>query len=494
MVEYYGDHFEINEECCDEFSIVEDNEDSFRMWQGLVGPYYTPYLSQDGTLSFTNNGSLPNPEPVNVRGPQGAGIRIAGIVSSEEYLPASAAEGDIWLVGESAPYEGYSLNAGQWIDLGPLTVGPAGPPGPQGEAGEPGPAGQDGSDGADGVSPEVTVESITGGHTVTITDADHPSGQSFDVMDGQDGDDGVSPEVTVESITGGHTVTITDADHPSGQSFNVMDGQDGDTGPQGPAGPGVPAGGSAGQFYRKASGTDYDGEWHTLSAGDSSYDSSLTYSSGTVGQELSSQRNTLNALKSVTTLTGISSLAVLKSSLITLATSMEINDILPIRFYASFTDSGIVSGNYYIGHLTVITKSGSAPDRLTVLLSTNDSSDVVAISMVGSSWKINSLTKTEEITTGITGVTAFINGNVVTLKITKAVTTSSAGWFLIGTLPNRLKPPAELRFLVFDNNVSSFATNSCIPIQVTSAGQINVYFFSDRLTYSLWGTATYTAL
>ena len=294
MVEYYGDHFEINEECCDEFSIVEDNEDSFRMWQGLVGPYYTPYLSQDGTLSFTNNGSLPNPEPVNVRGPQGAGIRIAGIVSSEEYLPASAAEGDIWLVGESAPYEGYSLNAGQWIDLGPLTVGPAGPPGPQGEAGEPGPAGQDGSDGADGVSPEVTVESITGGHTVTITDADHPSGQSFDVMDGQDGDDGVSPEVTVESITGGHTVTITDADHPSGQSFNVMDGQDGDTGPQGPAGPGVPAGGSAGQFYRKASGTDYDGEWHTLSAGDSSYDSSLTYSSGTVGAELNSQRNTLS--------------------------------------------------------------------------------------------------------------------------------------------------------------------------------------------------------
>ena len=300
MVEYYGDHFEINEECCDEFSIVEDNEDSFRMWQGLVGPYYTPYLSQDGTLSFTNNGSLPNPEPVNVRGPQGAGIRIAGIVSSEEYLPASAAEGDIWLVGESAPYEGYSLNAGQWIDLGPLTVGPAGPPGPQGEAGEPGPAGQDGSDGADGVSPEVTVESITGGHTVTITDADHPSGQSFDVMDGQDGDDGVSPEVTVESITGGHTVTITDADHPSGQSFNVMDGQDGDTGPQGPAGPGVPAGGSAGQFYRKASGTDYDGEWHTLSAGDSSYDSSLTYSSGTVGQELSSQRNTLTQLETAT--------------------------------------------------------------------------------------------------------------------------------------------------------------------------------------------------
>lgn len=284
MAEYYGDHFEITEEGCDEFRMAEDNEDSFRMWQGLVGPYYTPYVSPDGTLSFTNNGSLPNPEPVNVRGPQGAGIRIAGIVSSEEDLPTSAAEGDIWLVGESAPYEGYSLNAGQWIDLGPLTVGPAGPPGPQGETGESGPAGPAGQDGEDGVSPEVTVESITGGHTVTITDADHPSGQSFDVMDGAKGDKGDKGDTGETGSTG-----------PQGPKGDT--GAAGATGPIGPAGPGVPAGGSAGQFYRKASGTDYDGEWHTLSAGDSSYDSSLTYASGTVGEELSSQRNTLTQVE-----------------------------------------------------------------------------------------------------------------------------------------------------------------------------------------------------
>ena len=41
-------------------------------------------------------------------------------------------------------------------------------------------------DGTDGVSPAVTIETITGGHSVTITDADHPSGQTFDVMDGED--------------------------------------------------------------------------------------------------------------------------------------------------------------------------------------------------------------------------------------------------------------------------------------------------------------------
>ena len=100
----------------------------------------------------------------------------------------------------------------------------------KGAQGEQGPTGADGQDGQDGVSPEVTITSITGGHTVEITDADHPSGQSFNVMDGTDGQDGtdgtdgVSPEVTITTIAGGHRVTITDADHPGGQSFDVMDG------------------------------------------------------------------------------------------------------------------------------------------------------------------------------------------------------------------------------------------------------------------------------
>lgn len=41
---------------------------------------------------------------------------------------------------------------------------------------------------------------------------------------GQTGQSGVSPSVTITPITGGTRVTITDADHPSGQSFDVMDG------------------------------------------------------------------------------------------------------------------------------------------------------------------------------------------------------------------------------------------------------------------------------
>ena len=126
----------------------------------------------------------------------------------------------------------------------------------------------------DGVSPTVTVAIISGGHRITITDADGT--KTIDVMDGtpgaqgvdggyytpvvtqviagsmhiafapsedsmpvippveiplpagEDGQDGVSPTVSVTDITGGHRVTITDASGP--KTFDVMDGEDGSGG------------------------------------------------------------------------------------------------------------------------------------------------------------------------------------------------------------------------------------------------------------------------
>lgn len=39
--------------------------------QGIPGPYYTPNVSQEGVISWTNNGDLVNPESVNIKGPQG---------------------------------------------------------------------------------------------------------------------------------------------------------------------------------------------------------------------------------------------------------------------------------------------------------------------------------------------------------------------------------------------------------------------------------------
>ena len=246
--------------------MVPDQPASFEDWLNRPGPYFQPAVNADGYLYWTNNGGLPNPEPVRIVGRDGRGITLTGQCDSTAELPEDPDQGEAWAVGEEEPFECYAW-FGEWFDMGLLF-----------------PAGQD------GVSPTVTMTAITGGTRLTITDKDHPSGQSADIMNGSPGNpgqDGVSPAVSMEAITGGTRLTITDKDHPSGQSTDIMNGTPGQ---------GVPAGGSAGQFYRKASGTNYDGEWHTLRAGDSSYDNSLTYASGTVGEELSSQRNTLNQL------------------------------------------------------------------------------------------------------------------------------------------------------------------------------------------------------
>lgn len=40
---------------------------------GADGATFTPSVSADGTLSWTNDGGQPNPEPVNIKGPPGAG-------------------------------------------------------------------------------------------------------------------------------------------------------------------------------------------------------------------------------------------------------------------------------------------------------------------------------------------------------------------------------------------------------------------------------------
>jgi len=95
--------------------------------------------------------------------------------------------------------------------------------------------GPQGNPGNDGYSPTISITDITGGHRVSITDANGTS--TFDVMDGTDGtdgtdgDDGVSPTITITNITGGHRVSVTDAEGTS--SFDVMDGTDGDDGTDG---------------------------------------------------------------------------------------------------------------------------------------------------------------------------------------------------------------------------------------------------------------------
>lgn len=82
--------------------------------------------------------------------------------------------------------------------------------------------GEDGDDG-NGIS-GVSFDQQTNALTITFDDGTSFTTPSLKGSPGTPGDDGYSPAVTIETITGGHRVTITDEDHPTGQSFDVMDG------------------------------------------------------------------------------------------------------------------------------------------------------------------------------------------------------------------------------------------------------------------------------
>lgn len=143
--------------------------------RGDAGYVFTPSVSAEGVISWTNDGGLPNPEPVSVRGAQGSpgddggyyvpgvdgdgnlswtasragmpgvnaanirgpkgdpgtGLDILGQYESLEALQAAVAQpeiGDNYYVGTAAPYSIYTWTdvggVPQWLDGGQLQGAP----------------------------------------------------------------------------------------------------------------------------------------------------------------------------------------------------------------------------------------------------------------------------------------------------------------------------------------------------------------------------------
>ena len=82
----------------------------------------------------------------------------------------------------------------------------------KGDKGDTGPQGPKGDSGTDGISPTVSITPITGGHRITITDADGE--HSADVMDGTGNVDDVQ-------INGSSIVTDGVANIPMPKTVNV---------------------------------------------------------------------------------------------------------------------------------------------------------------------------------------------------------------------------------------------------------------------------------
>ena len=105
---------------------------------GPTGYYFTPSVSSDGILSWTNNGSLTNPASINIKGPTGAtGQSISSVTISGTYTATSGA----------ANY--YKVNVGTTC-IGVFSV-------------HNGAAGSNGSNGTDGQS--ISSVNISGTYT-----------------------------------------------------------------------------------------------------------------------------------------------------------------------------------------------------------------------------------------------------------------------------------------------------------------------------------------
>lgn len=194
------------------------------------GATFTPFVDDDGNLSWTNDKGKDNPATKNIKG-YSPKIIVRDVEGGKEFvITDNNGSQTVKILNGTNGADGYSpkivvrnIDGGKELIItdysGSQTVSIM--------------DGINGTSGTDGVSPTVTVDKITGGHRVTITDKDGT--KTFDVKDGvnttETGSDGVSPTISVVDIAGGHRVTITDVDGP--KTFDVMDGAIGPIGEKG---------------------------------------------------------------------------------------------------------------------------------------------------------------------------------------------------------------------------------------------------------------------
>lgn len=172
-----------------------------QMGEAKRGFTFTPSVSEEGIISWTNDGELDNPNPVNIKGPQGA----------------------------------------------------IGPQGPQGVQGEQGIQGIQGPQGLTGPANNITIGTVTKGDEAQASITGQAPNQILNLTlpKGDKGDDGAQGEkgetgetgpantLSIGSVTSGETASATITGDAPNQTLNLIlpKGEKGESGPQGATGP-----------------------------------------------------------------------------------------------------------------------------------------------------------------------------------------------------------------------------------------------------------------
>lgn len=194
------------------------------------GATFIPTVSEEGIISWENNRDLPNPEPINIKGPVGERGR----------------QGEKGDTGSPGPIYTPSVNEDgilSWTNDADL---PNPPPvnikGPKGEQGDTG-----------GYSPKATVTKTGTTTTITITDVNGTTTAQVD--DGKNGTT-FTPAVSSDGILSWQN----NDGKPNPLPVDIK----GPKGDNGENGRGVPVGGTQGTYLKKASDSDYDAVWAKL--------------------------------------------------------------------------------------------------------------------------------------------------------------------------------------------------------------------------------------
>ena len=210
--------------------------------QGATGPYFTPSVSDDGDLSWTNNGGLQNPNTVNIMGPQGE----QGIQGPKGEKGETGTQGPQGIQGETGPYFIPSVDTEgnlSWSNTGnlqnPQTVnikGPQGAQGIQGEQGEIGPQGEKGNTGpyyTPSISSDGDLSWTNNGGLVNppTVNIQGPKGDTGEIgPTGIQGD--VGPYFTPSVDSNGNLSWANNGSLPNPATVNIR-GPQGNTGPTG---------------------------------------------------------------------------------------------------------------------------------------------------------------------------------------------------------------------------------------------------------------------
>lgn len=109
-----------------------------------------------------------------------------------------------------------------------------------------------------------------------------------------------------------------------------------------------------------------------------------------LGSQINTLNSNLNNLRYSSFFTGVSSLDALKTGLQSIADSMSIDEIKPVRIYSGFSSNGFVINLRYFGNLSVFQKSGSTATVYSILF-VGEEGKTVSVNNHEGTWTVKEL-------------------------------------------------------------------------------------------------------